>query len=78
MLFGGAGDVDYLVGGAWGDTMEGNDGMDLVMGDHAKFEFTSSVSHQLQYAETIDPTCTGGADVIRLGRGNDMVRCYLY
>jgi len=72
-LVGGSGSVDYIVGGALNDLINGEDGMDLVFGDHARIELYPT-SHKLKYAETIEPGCTGGEDDITLGPGDDMVR----
>jgi len=71
-LYGGPGVVDYIVGGAYNDYIEGNDGMDLVFGDHAKIDLFA-VSHKLQYAQTTDFGCTGGDDTIYLGAADDIV-----
>jgi len=76
-LFGGAGTVDYIIGGAYNDTIEGNEGMDLVLGDHAEVHFFQS-SHKLKYVTTIDPECTPGDDFISLGNGDDMVSISSY
>lgn len=70
-LEGGSGAVDYIVGGGYNDTIEGNDGMDLVFGDHARIDFYVQ-SHQLRYATTIETACTGGDDYIDLGEGDDI------
>jgi len=71
-LYGGPGVVDYIVGGAYNDYIEGNDGMDLVFGDHAKIDLFPA-SHKLQYAQTTDFGCTGGDDTIYLGAADDIV-----
>ena len=73
---GGAGSVDYLIGGGFNDTIEGNDGMDLVFGDHAFLTFYEDESHRLRYARTINHSCSGGFDTIDLGSGD--VRYTLY
>jgi Ca2+-binding RTX toxin-like protein len=69
-IYGGAGDVDYLIGGGFNDTIEGNDGMDLVFGDHAFLTFYETESHRLRYATTTNHSCSGGDDTINLGAGD--------
>jgi len=71
-LYGGSGVVDYIVGGAYNDYIEGNEGMDLVFGDHAKIDLFA-LSHKVRHAETIDFGCTGGDDTIYLGAADDIV-----
>ena len=71
--YGGPGDVNYLVGGSKGDEIYGSDGMDLAFGDHAYIELFEE-SHKLSFAKTIDAACSGGADIIELGPGDDLVR----
>ena len=71
-LYGGNGDVDYIIGGAHNDTIQGNDGMDLVFGDHALIELYENESHKLRFAKTILEFCAGGDDHITLGPGDDM------
>lgn len=72
VLSGGSGDVDYIIGGGFDDVIDGNSGMDLVFGDHALIKM-HELSHRLDYATTIDPDCSVGADIIRLGEGDDIV-----
>ena len=64
--------MDYVIGGAFNDTCEGNDGPDLIFGDHASIELYEGEPYKLRYAKTIDANCTGGEDTIRLGDGNDI------
>ena len=71
-LFGGPGAVDYLFGGGYNDTIEGNEGMDLVFGDHGSVSFYEE-SHKLLFSKTSDNYCRGGDDLIRLGDGDDLV-----
>jgi Ca2+-binding RTX toxin-like protein len=70
-LYGGPGVVNYLVGGSEGDKIYGNVSMDLAFGDHADIKLFE-MSHQLSTAETIDGSCAGGIDTIRLGPGDDL------
>jgi len=72
-LYGGPGDVDYLVGGSHSDYIEGNSGPDLVFGDHASITLYADVSHKLKYATTTHAGCGGSSDSIILGRGDDIV-----
>ncbi len=44
-LSGGSGIVDYIVGGAYSDSLHGDEGMDLVFGDHAEIHFFAAASH---------------------------------
>ena len=74
-LFGGPGTVDFIFGGGYNDTIEGNEGMDLVFGDHASVSFFEE-SHKLLYAKTTDTSCRGGYDFIQLGDGDDLVSPY--
>ena len=69
-LYGRAGLVDYLIGGGFDDTIEGNDGMDLVFGDHAYLTFYNHESHKLKFATTTNHSCSGGDDLIDLGSGD--------
>ena len=69
LLYGGE-DVDYIVGGSFGDSLHSGDGMDLVFGDHANITCSEMLSHQLQYATTVDHDCAGGNDTIFLGAGD--------
>jgi len=71
-IFGGDGEVDYIVGGTFGDTIDGEDGMDLVIGDHGYIELNETKAYRLVYAKSIDPSCNGGADKITLGDGDDI------
>jgi len=71
-LYGGNGTVDYIIGGAYNDTIQGNDGMDLVFGDHALIKLYENESHKLLFAQTILEYCAGGDDNITLGLGDDM------
>jgi len=71
-VYAGDGAVDYIIGGAFNDTVEGNGGPDLVFGDHASIELYESEPYKLRYAKTINANCTGGEDTIRLGDGNDV------
>ena len=71
-LSGGPGLVDYLVGGTDGDIIHGNEGMDLVFGDHAIIQLYSQ-SHKLKEASTTEASCGGGSDIIDLGPGDDLV-----
>jgi hypothetical protein len=48
--------------------------MDLAFGDHAYIELFEETSHKLSFAETINASCAGGVDTIRLGTGDDLVR----
>ena len=68
----GDGIVDYLIGGAYADELHGQDGMDLVFGDHASISLYSDETHKLHYATTIEASCTPGADTIYLGAGDDI------
>lgn len=72
ILSGGPGEVDYIIGGGFDDVIDGNAGMDLVFGDHALIKM-HELSHKLNYATTIDPGCSKGADLIQLGDGDDIV-----
>jgi Ca2+-binding RTX toxin-like protein len=76
-LTGGSGVVDYIVGGGYNDHIEGNDGMDLVFGDHARIDLFVE-SHKLKYATTTNTGCTGGDDTITLGEGDDIVSADQY
>jgi len=71
--YGGPGDVNYLVGGSDGDEIYGSEAMDLAFGDHAYIELFE-LSHKLSIAVTINASCSGGMDTIRLGPGDDLVR----
>jgi len=71
-IYGGDGDVDYLIGGSYNDTIYGNKGMDLVFGDHASITLTETFSHKLLSATTTDHSCEGGDDTIDLGDGDDI------
>jgi Ca2+-binding RTX toxin-like protein len=73
-LYGGAGDVDYIVGGGFADEIWGgtnstgvSDGCDLVFGDHAQILLFEDPPFKLLKAETIFANCTGGNDRIFLG-----------
>ena len=70
-LYGGSGDVDYIIGGGFNDYVEGNEGMDLVFGDHAFILLNSTMPFKLEYAQTIYPNCTPGNDNITLGPGGE-------
>jgi Ca2+-binding RTX toxin-like protein len=72
-LFGGGGSVDYLIGGAYNDTIYGEGGPDLAFGDHAEITLNEIESHKLVYAETIQAECTGGDDLLIMGDGDDIV-----
>ena len=61
--------VDYVVGGGRNDKIEGNEGMDLVFGDHAYLTFYNEESHKLRFATTTNHSCTGGNDTVDLGPG---------
>ena len=76
-LFGGPGEVDYIIGGSFDDLIDGGDGMDLAFGDHASITLSVSVSHMLKHAITTDANCTGGGDNITLGSGDDLVRFFV-
>jgi hypothetical protein len=76
-ITGGSGIVNYIVGGGYNDHIEGNDGMDLVFGDHAHVDLFDE-SHKLKYATTTDAGCTGGDDTITLGEGDDIVSADQY
>ena len=52
------------------DIIAGQDGPDLVFGDHAFITFDKNVSHKLRYARTTNHTCSGGDDKIDLGDGD--------
>lgn len=69
LIYGGK-DVDYIVGGTANDALHGNEGMDLVFGDHARIACSNTLSHKLQYATTTDHDCAGGDDTIFLGDGD--------
>lgn len=69
-IFGGDGEVDYLVGGALNDAIKGEDGPDLVFGDHAFITFDKNESHKLRYARTTNHSCSGGNDIMDLGVGD--------
>mmetsp|Transcript_18680 Transcript_18680/g.28384 ORF Transcript_18680/g.28384 Transcript_18680/m.28384 type:complete len:741 (-) Transcript_18680:1050-3272(-) len=71
-LFGGAGEVDYLIGGSYNDVIDGENGPDLVFGDHAEIVLDATIAYKLVYAETIMAQCTGGNDNITLGDGDDI------
>lgn len=62
--------MDYLIGGGFKDTIEGQNGMDLAFGDHAKLAFYEAESHKLRFATTTNPSCAGGDDTINLGAGD--------
>ena len=70
VLYGGSGVVDYLIGGGFNDTIEGQNGMDLVFGDHAHLTFYKAESHRLRFATTTNHSCSGGYDTIDLGSGD--------
>ena len=53
-IYAGDGNVDYVIGGAFNDTVEGNGGPDLVFGDHASIELYEGKSYKLRYAKTIN------------------------
>ena len=70
-LYGGSGDVDYIIGGSFNDYVEGNEGMDLVFGDHAFILLNSTMPYKLEYAKTIYANCTPDNDNITLGLGGE-------
>jgi hypothetical protein len=53
-------------------TVEGNDGPDLVFGDHATILLSNETQFELVSATTLDPFCTPGNDTIYLGQGHDI------
>lgn len=55
---------DWIAGGRGGDTLNGNDGNDLIQGDADGFG---------HYFDPITAAVTGGADVIDGGVGNDWI-----
>lgn len=46
--------MNYIVGGAFNDTIEAN-GFNLVFGDHAYIVLNEEVPYKLQTAETTEP-----------------------
>lgn len=77
ILSGGEGEVNYIVGGSFDDTIYGGSGMDLVFGDHATISLYGDTSHKLRIAETVDAACGGGSDEIFLGDGDDIVSAHV-
>ena len=77
-IFGGAGEVDYLVGGGMHDVIHGQEGPDLVFGDHALIVFDVDVSYKLNYARTTNQSCAGGNDTIFLGGGDVSERYVIF
>ena len=84
-LYGGDGDVDYIVGGRSDDTIYGddtsstnNENLDLVFGDHAQIMFYEEQSHKLAHAVTTNAGCNGGNDDIWLGPGDDLVSLSMF
>ena len=71
-LYGGNGTVDYIVAGGFDDYVEGNEGKDLVFGDHAFIELDEITPYMLKYATTTNTNCTPGNDTIYLGSGDDL------
>lgn len=82
VIYAGLGMVDYVIGGAFSDTIWGNsstangtDGIDVVFGDHALIEFANpgeSEPFTLLKASTIYASCTNGPDYIYLSDGDDL------
>ena len=80
-LYGGEGDVDYIVGGSSNDTIFADDStytdnstLGIVFGDHAEIMFYENHSHRLDQAIAINADCeSGGSDIIILGPGDDWV-----
>lgn len=64
--------VDYIIGGSYDDTLEGNEGIDLVFGDHGLIHLSKDDPYKLIYATTADAYCTPGSDNITLGDGDDL------
>ncbi|CAB9505193.1 Kringle domain [Seminavis robusta] len=78
-LYGGNGEVDYIIGGGFSDVIYGGtdvldaaDGSDLVFGDHAEIMLEEEPAYKLIRAEITLPECTGGDDSIYLGAGDDI------
>lgn len=83
-IYAGLGLVDYVVGGAFSDTIWGNsstsngtDGIDVVFGDMALIEFSDPgesgvLPFTLSYASTINASCANGPDFIYLSDGDDL------
>ena len=85
-LYGGEGQVDYIVGGTLNDTIYADDhsstdshNSDVVFGDHAEIMFYMDESHKLKQAITIDSECdSSGSDFIALGPADDLVSYIQY
>ena len=73
ILSGGEGVVNYIVGGSFDDKIQGSGAMDLVFGDHASIILYGDASHKLKIAITVNASCSGGSDEIRLEDGDDIV-----
>ena len=79
-MYGGDGDVDFIIGGSSDDMIyadnsssTNNGNRDIVFGDHGEIVFYDDESHKVEQATTIDAGCNGGSDVITLGSGDDLV-----
>ena len=64
--------MDYVIAGGYNDTVQGNDGPDLVFGDHGIILLYDDEPYKLNFAITSYPYCTPGIDNITLGHGNDI------
>ena len=62
----------FSISGGFDDYVEGDDGMDLVFGDHGEIILSKDNPYKLVYATTTDASCTPGADNITLGKGDDL------
>lgn len=65
-------DLVLSVAGGFDDHIEGNEGRDLVFGDHAAIALSEIEPYKLVTAITTDAHCTPGVDNITLGEGDDM------
>ena len=62
----------FSIAGAFDDVVEGNEGADLVFGDHGEIKLSEDTPYKLVYATSIDAACTPGIDNITLGDGDDI------
>ncbi|MCG3178570.1 MAG: hypothetical protein BIFFINMI_00898 [Phycisphaerae bacterium] len=62
---------DRIAGGAGGDTVDAGDGLNVVLGDSAQFQYSQGVG-VLELFWSLFPD-TGGDDYITTGAGNDLL-----
>ncbi len=63
---------DTIFGGAAGDSIQGNAGLDLIFGDNGRVDYALVAGAAADVATTTDPTI-GGNDSISGGDGNDTI-----